>query len=43
MEPIWLWDAYLDKNWGIFILCIIYGILYLDGYKEHKNKLEETI
>ena len=39
IEPIWLWDAYLDHNWGIFLLCLVYTASYWDGFKKHRQEL----
>lgn len=46
IEPFWLYDAWVDGNWGIFILCIVYTVCYAQGFRSHlneRNKISRTV
>lgn len=31
-EPFWMVSAYNNGQWGIFCICIVYGLCHLRGY-----------
>ena len=42
VEPFWLYDAFVDGNWGIFILCVVYGLCYADGARKNYYEWKQT-
>jgi len=31
-EPFWLWSSWRNEQWGVFVLCWVYGAVYAVGW-----------
>jgi len=36
-EPLWLYTSWVNGQWGVFLLSIVYGILWARGAWNHWN------
>ena len=34
-QPFWIYDSYMNQQWGIFILSFVYGYCWLMGFKTY--------
>lgn len=34
-QPFWFYTAYKAQQWGVFMLCVLYGLNWLRGFWNH--------
>jgi hypothetical protein len=45
-QPFWLYSTSMDKNWGMFALCLVYTFSWINGIYNHfykKQKVDHSL